>query len=321
MLRHLSSVIALLGLIVSVSSGFAATDTKRVGNQEGDEFASVCPPGKAVAGIAANVDDRMRAVVALCRTIDPATGATMGAPQPAGKLVGAKGGGSAERICEPGQSIRTLNVKLTAGSSVHSTRATCYGPGTAPVLMVGTDVNGQPASPAGGTVDCGSGSYATAVLGTYRKTGRNAGILSIGLRCLKIGEAPAAANKDGAGGDNAGNKDDDTSGTDSADANAQSDDQGDDESEEFGIGLEDFQIEIGPDGVKIGGGGGAGGAKKGSKRFAEEPTTVYAKKAGKEIHYLEQGDTVTIIACEDGGEGWCQISKPVKGWVWGGDLN
>ena len=31
------------------------------------------------------------------------------------------------------------------------------------------------------------------------------------------------------------------------------------------------------------------------------------------------GDPVTIVDCN--GDNWCRISKPRKGWVWGGDLN
>ncbi|MEO9228891.1 MAG: hypothetical protein ABI216_08100 [Devosia sp.] len=57
-------------------------------------------------------------------------------------------------------------------------------------------------------------------------------------------------------------------------------------------------------------------------RTAKDATTIYAKPTGKtETGYLNAGDTVTIITCQDNGEGWCEISAPKHGFVWGGDLN
>jgi outer membrane protein OmpA-like peptidoglycan-associated protein len=48
-------------------------------------------------------------------------------------------------------------------------------------------------------------------------------------------------------------------------------------------------------------------------------TTVYAKPAGKEIGYIRARDPVTIVSCDD--IGWCKISRPKKGYVWGPDLS
>lgn len=59
----------------------------------------------------------------------------------------------------------------------------------------------------------------------------------------------------------------------------------------------------------------------GKTRTAREATTIYDKPDGNDVDYLDEGDTVIIVSCEDGGEGWCKISKPRKGYVWGGDLN
>lgn len=56
-------------------------------------------------------------------------------------------------------------------------------------------------------------------------------------------------------------------------------------------------------------------------RTAREATTIYDVPAGNEIAYLNSGDSVTIISCEDGGQGWCQITAPRQGYVWGADLN
>ncbi len=52
---------------------------------------------------------------------------------------------------------------------------------------------------------------------------------------------------------------------------------------------------------------------------AANDTTIYDQPEGNDIAYLQAGDAVTIVSCE--ADNWCKISKPKKGWVWGGDLN
>lgn len=57
-------------------------------------------------------------------------------------------------------------------------------------------------------------------------------------------------------------------------------------------------------------GGGNGGAS------ANQSTDIYKKPDGvTSIHVLQQNDPVTIVTCRD--DQWCQLSKPVNGWVWG----
>ena len=57
-------------------------------------------------------------------------------------------------------------------------------------------------------------------------------------------------------------------------------------------------------------------------RTAHVATTVYDARGGNDVDYLNQGDSVTIMSCDDAaGMEWCQISAPVKGYVWGEDLN
>lgn len=76
------------------------------------------------------------------------------------------------------------------------------------------------------------------------------------------------------------------------------------------------------DGDNPGDDSGNGGAKDSAgKRSAAQATTVYEQPEGDEIGYLDAGDGVSVITCDDGGQGWCQISKPMRGYVWGGDLN
>ena len=57
------------------------------------------------------------------------------------------------------------------------------------------------------------------------------------------------------------------------------------------------------------------------RRTTATATTIYDSPAGNETDYLNAGDTVTIVSCEDDGQGWCKISTPKQGYVWGGDLN
>lgn len=293
-----------LGL--SLAAGFASaaladTESRQVGNTEGGKpFVSACPPGQAVVGYTYNSANQLMAIGAMCSKIDDA-GSTSGLVSDPSALKGANGGSGRDPItCGPGQAVNSLGVVMTETSAILSFRATCRGPGTAPLLATTTKTDGGSANGSKMTADCGSGSYATAIVGTYKEGGPKPGIRSIGLRCRGIGEAADAGA--GQGGDEPAN----------ADNNGQGNDDGN------GAGGFQLDLNIGPDGIQIGGGG---GGKKGNKRFAQEPTTIYARPAGKEIAYLEQGETVTIVRCEDGGEGWCQISKPTKGFVWGGDLN
>ena len=57
----------------------------------------------------------------------------------------------------------------------------------------------------------------------------------------------------------------------------------------------------------------------GGQASAGTDTTIYDQPQGNDVAYLSAGDSVTIVQCND--NNWCQISKPKKGWVWGGDLN
>ncbi len=70
---------------------------------------------------------------------------------------------------------------------------------------------------------------------------------------------------------------------------------------------------------QAGGGGAKGGGGKGVGSATKSATTVYDEPAGNEVAYLSQGDAVTIAACDE--NGWCEISEPQRGYVWGGDLD
>lgn len=53
---------------------------------------------------------------------------------------------------------------------------------------------------------------------------------------------------------------------------------------------------------------------------ANTATTIYDQPGGNDQAYLEAGDAVTIVQCGDP-YGWCQISQPTTGWVWGAELD
>lgn len=68
---------------------------------------------------------------------------------------------------------------------------------------------------------------------------------------------------------------------------------------------------------------GTGGANKGSAggggNTAKTDTTIYDQPGGSDRAYLSAGEAVTIKNCDDAG--WCEISQPERGYVWGEDLN
>jgi hypothetical protein len=56
-----------------------------------------------------------------------------------------------------------------------------------------------------------------------------------------------------------------------------------------------------------------------SSAVAAVDTTIYAKPAGKEVGYLRAGEPVTIVSCDS--IGWCNVTAPQTGYVWGPDLS
>ena len=66
-------------------------------------------------------------------------------------------------------------------------------------------------------------------------------------------------------------------------------------------------------------GGGNGNVAAAAGAAAATDTTIYDQPGGSDVDYLAAGDVVTIITCN--ADNWCRISKPRRGWVWGGDLD
>ena len=58
--------------------------------------------------------------------------------------------------------------------------------------------------------------------------------------------------------------------------------------------------------------------QRGSGSSAKIATTIHDQPNGSDRAYLSAGDRVTIVGCDDG---WCEISRPQRGFVWVDDLN
>lgn len=289
--------LALLVTAAPTTVALADSETQRIGSQTGTPFELGCEPGEAIAGWHYNSRDRLFAIWPMCVRID-GEGRPNGPALKAGQFAGVEHGIWRDPIkCGSGQALRQMNIGLTPEMLITTFRATCHGPGTAPALTKST-IEFDGTLTASGIVECPTKTYATALVGTVQDGGPKQGLTSLGLRCRPITEF-GGGNGDG--------------GNDQANRNDDRDDGG------GGPGGLNIELDIGPDGIQIGNGGRRDEGRR--VRFAEEPTTVYARKAGREIAYLDEGERVTIVECEENGEGWCRISRPREGWVWGGDLN
>ena len=155
-------------------------------------------------------------------------------------------------------------------------------------------------STAQSSVSCDSReSYATGIFGTASKSLATGGVMSLGLFCFSA-DTPKTD-------DTADTGDDDTQQADTGD---NGDDTGDNADQ--GNGDLHLQITIGPDGITFG--------PQGKVRVLKQASTLYSDKGNTEIDYLDKGQKVVVVGCEDKGKGWCQVIKPKPGLIWGGDL-
>lgn len=288
-------LLAGLGLLAfAVTTGPAAADTQtgKIGDPSGKSFVAACERGEALVGYAYNSAHVMMAIGPLCRPL--ADGAFTGPVQKLRNVYGAEdGAGNDPVVCPEKTAIARLDVFVSDRLQVHSVRGTCNplpnGPSKGTYMRATKTTSGTAASHK--SVRCEAGKYANGLVGTYDAVG---GIMSLGLLC--------PSDEDN-GPDEADRGDDD------ADKGGEDRGGGKKQFEEGGLS---FEIDLGKGGISVGVSGGA--------RRAKEPTTIYARPAGKEIGYLDEGERVTMVQCEDGGKGWCKISKPTAGYVWGGDF-
>ena len=186
----LLSVVLVPCLLLAGLATSHAAETRRIGNTDGKAFSAGCPAGMAIIGFVYHSAEQLRSIVPYCQAID-AEGRTMGTVAKLGKFQGVAEGPVSEPVtCKENQTVRRLDVTMTDSSAIYSFRATCYGPGSAPQIIKATDVSGG-APGSKGIADCKTGSVATSVVGTYKDTGGNQGILSIGLGCTVLAELAA----------------------------------------------------------------------------------------------------------------------------------
>ena len=48
---------------------------------------------------------------------------------------------------------------------------------------------------------------------------------------------------------------------------------------------------------------------------------IYDAPGGSEKKGLKRGTKVSVIACDEEEEDWCEVAKPVRGWVWKPELD
>lgn len=310
--RLLRTVVMAAGLMAAAgfaTGAMADTKTEKVGRPGGTSFEAHCPAGQAVVGWAYNFGDVLMALGPMCQAFSD--GAPSGTPTAAPEnIFGAEGGtGSGSAVCQARYApVAGLTVYTAPDLRVLSMRTTCRPmPGAVKggsELVAYTKVTGLDALRAAGSkaphvaTACPTGSYTTGIYGSFADGGAWPGIQSIGLIC-----------HDDTATDDTGNDDS----SDMADTGDQG--NGDDGN---GITINGFpfqlEINIGP------GQNGLNFGPKGKVRTVREATTVYADKGKTELGSLDAGAKVLAFGCEKNGKGWCQIGKPMRGLVWGGDL-
>ena len=289
---------AFLGLLLAASTGFisaaqADTDSTTTGVNGGKPIKAYCRPGEALVGLVYNSGQMMYAIGPVCRPI--ANGAFTGPVRKGDNVFGAPDPEATSHepvVCPDGDAVATFSVFLLPNLRVHHVRAVCYpvkGEGQGTILKATEAVGTVEAHGSAGCPTHQLGHYATGIIGSY-----SGSILSLGLRC----HAP----------------EDDASNTDTGDTNTADTDTTNTDTGDNGDNGNTVTIQITPPDLKLFPKPGPNGGT----RTVRSATTLYSKPAGKELAYLNPGDQVKIIACDD--KGWCQVSKP-KGYIWGDDLD
>jgi hypothetical protein len=302
--RLLRTVVMAAGLVAAAglaTGALADTKTDMAGSGSGTLFTAQCPPGNALIGIGYNYYMTLMAVGPLCQPIKNGqrTGEPLLTPD---DVYGAAADQSETYACKPefGE-VRSIGVSpVINGKQVHHISINCATLGRSSGSTLPATKAMAPKQVAGKStkVSCpDKTSYATGLFGTYEASGKAAGIHSLGLICRDASDDDQTAD----------------TGDDGDQDTADTGDHGD-----HGITIAGFpfqlEINIGP------GQNGLNFGPKGKVRRLHDDSTVYSDKGNTEVGYLERGDRVTVVGCEKGGKGWCQIVRPMPGLVWGGDL-
>ena len=152
---NLLSVLLVAGLLLAGLASSHAAETRRVGNTDGKRSR----PGALQAWPSSDLPTIP--VTGSWRSFRTARRSTPRAepsePSPKGKFKGVSEGSVGEPVtCKENQTVRRLDVTMTDSSAIHSFRATCYGPGSAPQIIKATDVSGG-APGSKGIADCKTG--------------------------------------------------------------------------------------------------------------------------------------------------------------------
>jgi hypothetical protein len=310
----LFSIMFSVGLMLGLASAAVADSDSVIvrGIPAGDKFEATCPDGQAAVGFVYNAAESLTAIGTYCAKVE--NGKISGSPIKPKSIRGVKRGKAfAASLCTDANAVAALLVVQNGLQLIRHIQILCredlagagYDHGAnqslvdLPAQQPGLGNGFPPNDPLyilqdGAPALCPEATYATGFIGTYL-AGQS--ITSIGLRCSD----PVTADKPQA---------DTTKPDNGSGAGGDMTDPGDGASD----GEDGFQItlQIGPNTLKFG--------PKGKVRKAKEATTVYAEPDGDEIAYLDKGEKVTVLACEDKGKGWCQVTRPEAGFVWGGDL-
>ena len=189
--------------------------------------------------------------------------------------------GSGAKACGTGKVVKTMQGATVEGR-VNDFRFGCGEPGADGQLRF---TKGP--SNADFEDQCGDGQYAHGITGVPSSP---YGFAELGLKCIEM----KASHKD-----------------DNEEENTDEGENGGDDNG-FSFGKLHFQIDVNGATIKFG--------KKGKVRVVDEATTIYKNKGEDDLDYLDAGDKVVVVACEDDGQGWCAIVKPKVGYVWGADL-
>lgn len=317
-----------VGLLLAGSAGVLAdTRTSAPGDGTGTAFATACDPGEALVGFDYNNAEMLLSVSAICKPVLPGG---LGAAHRLKQMFGPsdqhvlRGGHNSTR-CPDDMVVRGLQVFVGLNLAVERVRLSCHVASGNKVGLLVKHTNSSSAtySTASKSVDCPGIQYATGLLGTYK-----GGVRSLGLLCHDDTPAAGPTGSDGKVKGQGG-----PFGKGQGGPFGKGGDHGPGHGPAggpFGRGGGDmplqFEIHIGPGGASLGAKGlpfgpeGGQFGPKGKVRVLREASTVYADRQGTEIAYLDAGARVTVVTCENSGHGWCRISGPTPGLIWGGDL-
>lgn len=292
-------LVRLLTIAVAVSAGALAPAaaqtfrTNEVGGPGGAAFSDSCGAGDVLIGINWETGKALNRIGPVCSR--PSQGHVVGSPYGLhtwGTASALGLGGSA--WCPSDMAIQSLKVDVDGYDNVRWFRISCRNMATGEVMLNGSfSINFHGVTARTDVAPCGSGTIATGVIG-----GHGALIDRLGLICSRFQDQngkllPVV----GAGGVLPKDK------------------------PVRAVGKAVGTTAPGrTPGEVDNGGGDNGGGKGGGNGQAVVGAAIYDAPDGTRIGELYAGTPVTITECGKQFDGWCEISRPKSGWVWGEDL-